>query len=69
MDELVSRGRFTSRAAVVRTALAALVEAERRSAVDEAIAEGYRNMPESDDEVALGYTAAVRLLSDPDLPW
>ncbi len=61
IDELVSTGRFASRADAVRHAVAAYLEAERRRKVGEAIAEGYRRVPQTDEEIA-GAEAAARAM-------
>ena len=50
LDELVARGRFETKAEAVRTALETLIESERRRRVGELIAEGYRRVPQDDDE-------------------
>ncbi len=49
LEDLVARGRFGSKAEVVRTALQALVEAERRRRIGELIARGYERVPQEDD--------------------
>ncbi|MGH8933583.1 MAG: ribbon-helix-helix domain-containing protein [Egibacteraceae bacterium] len=69
IDKLIAQGRYQTRVEVLRTALASFVQTECRRAVDEAIVDGYRRMPESDDELAPAYAAAARLATDPDLPW
>jgi Arc/MetJ-type ribon-helix-helix transcriptional regulator len=67
LDELVASQRFESKAEAVRTALEALVEAERRRRVGELIAEGYRRIPQDDDEVDAATKAAIRSIHEE--PW
>lgn len=52
LDALVDSGRFSSRAEVARTAIAELLDNERRRAVGDAIAEGYRRIPQTKEELA-----------------
>jgi Arc/MetJ-type ribon-helix-helix transcriptional regulator len=52
LDALVDSGRFSSRAEVARTAIAELLDNERRRAVGDAIAEGYRRLPQTEEELA-----------------
>jgi Arc/MetJ-type ribon-helix-helix transcriptional regulator len=59
LNELVSEGRFETKADAIRSAISALVEEERRRRVGERIAEGYRRMPQTDDEVGPATQAAV----------
>jgi Arc/MetJ-type ribon-helix-helix transcriptional regulator len=49
LDALVAEGRFATKAAAIRTAIEALVEAERQRQIDEAIVEGYRRIPQDID--------------------
>jgi Arc/MetJ-type ribon-helix-helix transcriptional regulator len=67
LEELVSGGRFESKADAIRTALEALVDAERRRRVGELIAEGYRRVPQDDEEVAAATRAAIRSIHEE--PW
>lgn len=67
LSELVAEGRFDTKAEVIRTALEALVEAERRRRVGELIAEGYRRIPQDDDEVKAAERAAIRSIHEE--PW
>ena len=50
LDALVAAGRFETKAEAVRSALQVLVESERRQRVGELVAEGYRRIPQEDDE-------------------
>jgi Arc/MetJ-type ribon-helix-helix transcriptional regulator len=67
LDDLVSTGRFETKADAVRTALEALVDAERRRRVGELIAEGYRRIPQDEDEVETATAAAIRSIREE--PW
>jgi len=67
LEDLVSRGRFETKADAIRTALEALVDAERRGRIGELIAEGYRRIPQDDDEVAAATRAAIRSIHEE--PW
>lgn len=67
LDELISQGRFDSRAQAVRQAIRWMLEAERRRAVGEAIIDGYRRIPQTDEELARA-EANVRRLIDEE-PW
>ena len=49
LDELVSKGRFQTKAEAIRAAIEAAVDGERRRAIGEAIAEGYRRVPADAD--------------------
>jgi len=50
LEDLVATGRFETKAEAVRSALESLVESERRQRVGELIVEGYRRVPQEDDE-------------------
>jgi Arc/MetJ-type ribon-helix-helix transcriptional regulator len=67
LDELVETGRFETKADAVRAALAELVEVERRRRVGELIVEGYRRLPQDDDEVRAATRAAIRSIREE--PW
>ncbi len=67
IDELIAQGRFPNRADLVRSAVAALVEVEQRRLTGEAIAEGYRRIPQSDEDVAAASVAAIRSIHEE--PW
>lgn len=59
LDELVERGGYASRAAVVRAGIDAIAEFEQRRRIDEAIVEGYRRIPPTAAETAAA-TASLR---------
>ena len=67
LEDLVSTGRFETRAEAVRVALEALIEAERRRRVGELIADGYRRLPQDDEEVDAARLAATRSIEEE--PW
>jgi Arc/MetJ-type ribon-helix-helix transcriptional regulator len=67
LEELIATGRFETKADAVRTALEALVDADRRRRVGELIAEGYRKIPQDDDEVKAATRAAIRSIREE--PW
>jgi Arc/MetJ-type ribon-helix-helix transcriptional regulator len=67
LEELVGTGRFETKADAVRTALEALVDADRRRRVGELIAEGYLRVPQDDDEVEAATRAAIRSIREE--PW
>jgi len=67
LDELVRSGRFDSKADAVRAAINDLVEAERRRVIGDRIAEGYRRLPQSDEEVVAAEAAAARSIAEE--PW
>jgi Arc/MetJ-type ribon-helix-helix transcriptional regulator len=67
LDRLVERGAFESRSDAVRHAVDALMRGEARRRIDDAFAEGFRRMPDREDELA----DATRLALDAihDEPW
>jgi Arc/MetJ-type ribon-helix-helix transcriptional regulator len=67
LDALVSSGRFETKADAVRTALEALIEADRRAEVGRQIVEGYRRVPQEDADVTAASQAATRSIDEE--PW
>lgn len=67
LDELVATGEFESRAEVVRSALGGFLDAERRRRIGESIADGYRRVPQTDEEIRVATEAAIRSLHEE--PW
>lgn len=67
LDELVATGRFATRTDAVRSAIASLVERERRRAVGEAVVAGYRRIPETAEELATAEQNLRRLITEE--PW
>lgn len=67
LDEVVARGDFANKAEAVRTAIEALVDTERRRRIGVSIAEGYRRLPQTDDEVERATAAAIASIYEE--PW
>lgn len=67
LEALVEAGLFETKAEAVRTALEALVDAERRADVGRKIVEGYRRVPPEDADVAAASQAATRSIDEE--PW
>jgi Arc/MetJ-type ribon-helix-helix transcriptional regulator len=67
IDELVSSGRFVTKAEAIRSAIEVLVQSERRREVGERIVEGYRRNPQTDNDVAAATQAALRSIHEE--PW
>jgi len=51
----------------VRTAISQFIEGEQRLAIGEAIAEGYRRVPQTDEELDAATAAAIRSIHEE--PW
>jgi Arc/MetJ-type ribon-helix-helix transcriptional regulator len=64
LEDLVETGRFETKADAVRTALEVLIDAERRRRIGQAIANGYRRVPQDDDEVHAATRAAIRSIHE-----
>jgi Arc/MetJ-type ribon-helix-helix transcriptional regulator len=67
LESLVASGRFETKADAVRSALEALVDAERRADVGRRIVEGYQRIPQEDTDVAAAHEAAARSIDEE--PW
>lgn len=67
VDELVEAGVVDSRSDAVRRGLADLVDRHRRDRVGARIAEGYRQVPQTDDDVGWADESTVRMIGDE--PW
>lgn len=67
LDELVDAGRFETRADAVRAALETLLDLERRAEIGRRIVEGYRRLPQEDEDVASAERAATRAIDEE--PW
>jgi Arc/MetJ-type ribon-helix-helix transcriptional regulator len=67
LDDLVSEGRFETKAEAIRAALQTLVDQERRRKVGELIADGYRRIPQDEDELEAARRAAIRSIEQE--PW
>ena len=67
LEDLVSEGRFETKAEAIRSALQTLVDQERRRKVGELIADGYRRIPQDEDELEAARRAAIRSIEQE--PW
>ena len=67
LESLVSSARFKTKADAVRSALEALVDAERRADVGRRIVEGYQRVPQDDADVASAREAAASSIDEE--PW
>ena len=67
LDGLLSSGRFETKADAVRTALEALIDAERRAELGRQIVEGYQRVPQEDADTAAASQAAGRSIDEE--PW
>ena len=67
LDGLVSSGKFETKADAVRTALEALIDAERRAELGRQIVEGYQRVPQDDGDVTTASQAATRSIDEE--PW
>jgi Arc/MetJ-type ribon-helix-helix transcriptional regulator len=64
LDQLVATERFSSKAEAIRTAIESFIEAAGRRRVGEAIAEGYRRKPQTDEEIRAARQAAIRSIAE-----
>ena len=67
IDDLVRAGVFASRSDAVRAGLGAIVDRRRRDAVGQAIVDGYRRVPPSDDDVPWPDAATAAMIAEE--PW
>ena len=67
LDDLVTAGIFKSRAAAVRAGVEKVTAESTRQKIDDAIIEGYRRVPPTDDE--LGAARAFLRSSILEEPW
>lgn len=67
LDELVADGHFSSRSSAVRRAVENIVSGQRRDALEEAYAKGYREVPESESELAEAKRLGTQAIDDE--PW
>lgn len=65
VDDLVRAGVFRSRSDAVRAGLAAVVDHQRRQAVGQAIAEGYRRVPQEDGDLWSEAASAAMIAEEP----
>lgn len=64
IDELVREGVFESRSDAVRAGLGAMIERRRRVAVGRAIADGYRRLPQADDDLTWSDAASAAMIAE-----
>lgn len=67
IDELIAQGVVESRSDAVRQGLRALIDQTRRHRTADAIATGYADHPQTEDEVAWADQATVQMIADE--PW
>ena len=67
LDWLILRLNYDSRAEAVRDALVKLIDQERRREIGEQIAEGYRRMPQTEEEIASAYESLRQSIDEE--PW
>ncbi len=67
IDKLVEDGVFDSRSDAVRAGLNVVIDRRRRIAVGQAIAEGYRRVPQTDDELSWSDAASAAMIGEE--PW
>ena len=67
LDAIVASGEAASRSDAVRRALEAMIDKRRRRLVGEAIAEGYRRVPETDEELRWADENARAMIAEE--PW
>jgi Arc/MetJ-type ribon-helix-helix transcriptional regulator len=68
VDHLVDEGVFASRSDAVRAGLEAVIDRERRAAVGRAIVEGYKRVPQGDDD-DLAWSDAATSAMIAEEPW
>jgi Arc/MetJ-type ribon-helix-helix transcriptional regulator len=67
IDELIAEGVVESRSDAVRPGLAVLIDQHHRRRTAEAIVRGYRDLPQSEEEVGWADEATVRMIGEE--PW
>lgn len=67
LDELVASGLFESRSEAVREAVVQLIDHFRRDQIGRLIAEGYRRIPETEEELRWAEEAGRRMIEEE--PW
>ena len=67
VDAIVANGEAESRSDAVRRALEAMIDQRRRRLIGEAIAEGYRRMPETEEELRWADDNARSMIAEE--PW
>jgi Arc/MetJ-type ribon-helix-helix transcriptional regulator len=64
LDGLVETGDYESRAEVVRRGLEIVIDLERRRRIGEQIVDGYRRIPQTEDELAAATANALRSIEE-----
>jgi metal-responsive CopG/Arc/MetJ family transcriptional regulator len=67
LDWVVHRLKYDSRTEAMRDALVRLIDQERRREIGEQIADGYRRMPQSEEEIVASDQAFIDSVNDE--PW
>ncbi len=67
VDDLVDEGVFESRSDAIRRALEFVVDRQRRKRIGDAIVEGYRRIPETDEEIGWAEAATIAMIEEE--PW
>lgn len=67
IDELVAAGEYGTRSDVVRAAIEGLVDRHRRDEIGRQIVEGYRRVPETEEEMAWAEASLHAMVEDE--PW
>jgi Arc/MetJ-type ribon-helix-helix transcriptional regulator len=67
VDALISAGVFESRSDAVRVGLEVVIERERRAAVGQAIVDGYRRIPQTEDDLTWPDAATTAMIAQE--PW
>jgi Arc/MetJ-type ribon-helix-helix transcriptional regulator len=67
VDQLVAEGVVESRSDAVRRGLQILIDQHRRRRTAEAIVRGYRQLPQTEEEVGWVDQATIRMIGDE--PW
>ena len=67
IDDLVREGIFDSRSEAVRAGLSVVIDHHRRVALGRTIADGYRRVPQAEDDLAWSDAAGAAMIAEE--PW
>lgn len=67
LDSIVASGEAESRSDAVRRALETMIDQRRRRLIGEAIAEGYRRVPDTDEELRWAIESTRSMIAEE--PW
>ncbi len=67
LDQLVATGEFNSRSDAVRRGLAALIDTHQRRRIGDAISDGYRRLPQTQQEMGWADSATASMIAEE--PW